>query len=352
MTRLHPLVLAALAVLLLSACAVPPPEAGAGSGAAAVMVWPSPPATARIRFVRSITTPQDLGIRKSFFRRVLDMITGGSEAHFVRPSGVAERNEVVYVADPGAQSVWILDPVNNRTTRVHRVGDTELVSPVAVAVRADGAVFVADSWAGKVLLVDRKGNYLGVAAQAGLQRPVGLAYDDHNGRLYVADSAGQRIVVYNANGDELFSWGTRGSGEGEFNYPTHLAFGNDDNLLVTDALNFRVQSFDRDGRFLRQFGRHGDSSGSFAAPKGIAVDSGRHIYIVDALFDTVQIFGTDGTFLLAFGNQGSGPGQFWLPAGLFINKRDRIFVADAYNRRIQVFEFLHTAQPATSKRQP
>jgi len=330
----------ALIVLMASACAPSQPEGGLSPDAGVVMVWPSPPATARIRFVRSIATPRDLGIEKSFFRRILNKITGGDEWRFVRPSGVAARNGVVYVADPGAHSLWILDPAENRTTRVHQVGDTELISPVALAVRADGAVFVADSVTAEVLLLDRKGRSLGLAVHAGLQRPVGLAYDDRNARLYVADSAGQRVVVYNARGDKLFSWGTRGSGEGEFNYPTHLAFGHTGELLVTDALNFRIQAFDRDGLFRWQFGRQGDTSGSFSSPKGVAVDNGGHIYVVDALFDAVQLFQPDGVFLLSFGDQGSGPGQFWLPGGLFIDDRDRIFVADTYNHRIQMFEFI------------
>ena len=352
MKNLQPLLHMVWIVLLVSACIPSRPEGGKPPETRADLVWPSPPATARIRYVRSIVTPRDLGIRKSFFGRMLDKFTGDGELHFVRPSGVAERAGVVYVADPGAQSLWILDPAENRVTQVQQVGDDTLVSPVAVAVRADGAIFVADSWAGKVILVDRKGKFLAVAAQTGLQRPVGLAYDDRNGRLYVADSAGQRILAYNAQGEKLFSWGTRGAGVGEFNYPTHLAFTAANALLVTDALNFRIQSFDSDGKFLWQFGHHGDTSGSFASSKGVATDSGGHIYVVDALFDAVQLFKKDGTFLLSFGNQGSGPGQFWLPGGLFINDKDRIFVADTYNHRIQVFEFIHTAHVTTSKHQP
>ncbi|MCG6887702.1 MAG: 6-bladed beta-propeller [Proteobacteria bacterium] len=342
----------AFTALLLCGCGAHQPQVGNGSGDAIVMVWPPAPATARISFVRSIGSPQDMGIRKSLIRRLADTFTGGSDIHFVRPSGVAHRDGVLYVADPGARSVWILDPVINRTTGVHRTGETELVSPVAVAVRADGAVFVADSVLAKVLLLDRKGNYLGVAAETGLQRPVGLVYDDHNGRLYVADSTGQSIHVFDAHGSELFSWGSHGNAKGEFNYPTHLAFGHDGELLVTDSLNFRIQSFDRDGNFLWQFGHHGDSSGSFASPKGLAVDSGQHVYVVDALFDSVQLFGSDGTLLLSFGGQGSGPGQFWLPGGLFIDAQDHIFVSDTYNHRIQEFRFLDANRQGSQDEQP
>jgi len=351
--RLHLLVQMAATVLLLCACGAHQARYNdEGSGNDVVMVWPAPPAAARISFVRSIASPQDMGIRKSLFKRLVDKISGGSQLRFERPSGVVERDQVLYVADPGTRSVWILDPAKNRTTAVHKFGDTELVSPVAIAVRADGAIFVADSVLGKVLLFDRKGNYLGVAADAGLLRPVGLVYDDHSGRLYVVDSAGQRVHVFDAHGSELFSWGSHGSAEGDFNYPTHLAFGHAGEVLVTDSLNFRIQSFDKDGKFLWQFGHHGDASGSFASPKGLAVDSEQHVYVVDALFDGVQIFGTDGTLLLSFGSQGDGPGQFWLPGGLFINAQDHVFVADAYNHRIQEFKFLPVNEQSSPGQQP
>lgn len=339
--RLIPVTCMFLAALLLSGCMPVQPDGAGGSGTSVDRVWPSPPAIARIRFVRTISTPADLGITRSFFRRMLDRITGASAAHLVRPSGVAEHAGVLYVADPGARSLWLFDSANQRVTRVQQVDGTALMSPVAVAVRADGAAFVADSRLAKVFLIDRQGKYLGLTVQAGLQRPAALAWDEHGGRLYVADSAGQRIMAFDAQGRQLLSWGRRGTGAGEFNFPTHLALAGDGELLVTDALNFRIQAFDRDGKFLWQFGRHGDGSGNLAMPKGVAIDSGHHVYVVDALFNVVQLFDRDGTYLMSFGGQGTAPGQFWLPGGLYIDDQDRIYVADAYNRRVQEFQFIH-----------
>jgi len=305
-------------------------------------VWPAAPATPRIRLVGSVATPEDMGINPSFFKRILNKITGGTPLHLVRPTGVAEWHGILYVADPGAKSVWILDAPSNRTIRVQHAGENPLLSPVAVTVRKDGAVFVADARAGRVFLLDHQGKFLGIAAHGDLQRPVAVAYDEHNQKLYVADAAAQKILVYDNHGKQLLAWGKHGSAQGEFNYPTYLGLRPGDPLLVTDALNFRIQAFNRQGQFQWQFGHHGDGSGSFSSPKGVAEDSGQHIYVVDALFDTVQIFDTSGRYLLSFGEHGAGPGQFWLPGGIFINAQDRIFVADSYNHRIQIFEFIHT----------
>lgn len=317
-------------------CGTPPPAESAASAPAAAPVWPAPPAEARVRWLRSVSGPGDWGIARPFLRRMLDALAGRGAEHFVRPTGVAEHDGVLYVADPGAQALWILDATHNRFAKVERVLEEALSSPVAVAVRPDGAVFVADTGLRKVFLLDTEGKPIRVAARDGLTRPAGLAYDAATERLYIVDSAAHRVSVFGADGTRIRTWGRAGIGDGEFNRPTHLALDPGGALLVTDALNFRIQAFDHEGRFLWKLGRAGDGSGDFAAPKGVASDSEGHVYVVDALFDVVQIFDRDGTLLLALGEQGTRAGQFWLPGGLFITPQDRIYVADAYNQRIQV----------------
>lgn len=314
-------------------------------------VWPKPPAEPRIRFDRSITTARDLGIKQHLFRRFMNAISGEKNKQLLRPTGVTERNGTIYIADIGGQTLWILDTVHDSFAQIRQAGTENLVTPAAVAVRSDGAVYVADSWAKKVYLLDSRGKFLGIAAQTGLQRPAGVAYDEISKRLYVADSAAHSIVVFKPDGSRVLSWGKRGSADGEFNYPTHISIDPQGRVLVTDALNFRIQAFDQDGKFLWKFGRHGDGSGDFSSPKGVAEDSNGHIYVVDALFDSVQIFNPDGTLLLTFGDQGTATGQFWLPGGIFIDDNDRIYVCDAYNHRIQIFDYLDGQASPSRKNQ-
>ena len=317
------------------------PSAQAPEAPPEALVWPASLAGPHIRYVRSFSGAHDAGIAKSFIKRMIEAVIGKSEARLVRPTGVAEHEGVIYIADPGAQAVWIFDSARQRFTKVTRMGNVTLVSPVAVAAGPEGRVYVADSGLKKVFLLDPERGTLRAIVEQGLKRPAAVVMDPATGRVYVADSADHRILVYEPDGAQVRSWGKRGSGNGEFNYPTHLAWDRAGALLVTDALNFRIQAFDRDGRFLWKIGRHGDGSGDLAAPKGVATDSQGHLYIVDALFDAVQIFEQrNSTLLLSFGERGVGHGKFWLPAGIYISKTDRIFVADAYNRRIQVFDFL------------
>jgi len=304
------------------------------------LVWPQPPARARIRFVEAVARPRDLGIRPSVWGRMLQAVRGTDEVWFVRPGGVAARGETIYVADPGAQALWILDREAGRFQRIHAAGEQALVSPVAVAVGPDDRVYVADSYLAKVFVYNGRGELQGAIGEQTLQRPAGLAYDAAAEHLYVADSGAHRVWIFNSDGTPAGVIGEHGDEHRQFNFPTHLALDRQGMLHVTNAMGFQIQRFTSDGRLLNAFGRHGDGSGDFSAPKGVGIDSEGHVYVVDALFDTVQIFNPDGQFLLDFGERGVDLGEFWLPGGLYIDERDRIYVADAYNQRIQIFEYL------------
>ena len=339
-SRFKAWLMVAAALLLAGACAGPtsaPDKDQATALPPVPLVWPQPPAQARIRYLRSVSGPQDWGIARSLLRRLTDALSGRGKENFERPAAVAERDGVLYVADPGAQALWMLDAPRSRYMRVTQVGQQALLSPVALALGPDGAIFVADTALKTVFLLNRDGALIRSFATQGLERPAGLAWDASAQQLYVLDSLRHRIAVFDANGRLLRNMGDNGNGDGQFNHPTHLALDAGGALLVTDALNFRVQLIARDGRFLGKFGKTGNGAGDFAAPKGIAADSEGHYYVVDALFDAVQIFDRQGNLLLAFGEHGTRPGQFALPSGISIAADDKVYVADAYNRRVQVF---------------
>jgi DNA-binding beta-propeller fold protein YncE len=311
-------------------------------------VWPASPEVARIRYVQQVVYASDWGAGRPWWGKVADAMTGRREPGFVRPTGVAlSPDGVLFVADPGAPAVVILDRSRGRKLRVTRVGDRSLASPVAVAPGPDGSVYVADSGLGEVLQVSSEGVLLRSITDATLQRPSGVAFDAARGRLYVADSRAHVVHVFDSAGKHVAALGALGSGPGHFNAPTHLALTHGGALVVTDALNHRVQILSEDGKSARTIiGEVGDGAGNFTAPKGVAVDRAGNVYAADAMFDAVQVFDESGRLLLGFGDQGTRAGQFWLPNGLYIDDSDRLFVADAYNRRIQVFQLLAPNAPA------
>lgn len=322
--------------LLLAACAEPVTRADSDA-AAATLVWPKAPEPARIRYLRAVSGPQDWGISRSLWQRVLDGFSGRGPERFMRPSAVAERAGVLYVADPGAPALWLLDAPHDRYAKVTRIGQQALLSPVALALGPDSTVFVADTGLKQVFWLDAQGGLIRSFATQAMQRPAALAWDAATQQLLVLDSLRHRVLVFDRNAQLLRRWGDNGHKDGQFNHPTHMVLTDSGILLITDALNFRVQAIGRDGSFLWKFGQNGNGAGDFAAPKGIASDSAGHVYVVDALFDAVQIFNPQGQLLLGFGQRGSQAGQFALPRGIFISSEDKVYLADTYNQRIQVF---------------
>jgi len=328
--------LAALTLVCLAGgCASSAPPAN--PVALTTLAWPKAPEQARVKYRQSVAGPLEWGVDLHWWQKLFNALTGAGAQRFVRPSAVAEAGGVLYVADPGAQSLWLLDRPHQSIRQITQVNGDALRSPVALALRDDGAVFLADSALNKVFLLGRDGALLRIIANPALARPVGVAWSEAKQQLYVLDSKRHRITVFDQEGNLLRHFGERGNGNGQFNHPTHLTLAADGSLLITDAMNFRVQGLSPTGDFLWQFGHHGDGSGDFAAPKGLAVDSDGHYYVVDALFDTVQVFTRDGQLLFAFGDRGAQPGEMALPRGIFISKEDTVYVADAFNQRVQVF---------------
>ena len=305
-------------------------------------VWPPPPQTARIQYIRSISGPSDIGIKKSWFRKTMDAIFGKDEATemLLRPYGVFAGSERIYVTDPGNRLVYVFDMKEKNYLEIRKADKEEFKSPIGVAADKNGEIYLSDSLLKRVFIFDKEGKYLRETGSDNLFiRPAGIAIDEE--RLYVVDTHGHKILAFSKReGSFLFSFGKNGRGNGEFNYPTNIFAGKDKFLYITDSMNFRVQIFDTAGNFISAFGKHGDGSGDFSKPKGVAVDSEGNIYVADAQFDSVQIFDKDGRLLLAFGNTGRGKGQMVLPAGVYIDKQDKIYVADSYNNRIQIFQYL------------
>jgi len=327
--------LVVLLLFALSACG-PGEDTRADQAAQyASVVWPEPPQTARIRLVGIFGEPDDLGIRKSLFSRFWGWIAGAAPREMVRPYAIASDGPRIAVADPGIGVVHLFDTAAHKYTRIDSAGAELLASPVGVALAGD-SLYVADSGLGKIFVFDASAKLVGT--MEGPERPTGLAWDDADGRLYVVDTTGHKVVAFGRDGKRLFEFGGRGTEDGKFNFPSHVTIWGG-HLYVNDTMNFRIQIFDLEGRFISSFGTHGDGTGDFAQPKGIGVDSEGHIYVADALFNRVQIFDDHGRLLLVFGSDGAEPGGFWLPAGVTISQ-DRIYVADSYNRRVQIFQFL------------
>ncbi len=309
------------------------------------LCWPAAPAPARIKFLNSFSSPQDLQFkRSSLLKALLKKIVGleGSERSVLFPYGLTtdSRGRLIIV-DTKLRLLHVFDSKKKTYFAIKPPNKERFVSPIGVAVDAADNIYVSDSYEGKVFIFDRQRNLKDVIGrpEGRFKRPTGIAIDKAARRLYVVDTLKHEVVALALDGKELFRFGKRGEGNGEFNFPTQICL-RGDRVYVTDTLNARVQVFDIEGKFVSAFGRLGRGAGAFDKPKGVALDSEGHIYVVEGLHDVVQIYDQQGRFLLAFGATGRDFGEFFLPTGIHIDEQDNIYVADSYNRRIQVFKYL------------
>lgn len=326
---------AILSLFLLISC-----ERGHCAEEESALFWPPPPAEMRISFVKSVYSPQDIGIKAGLFKKLKSIITGEEKDLLNKPIAVAvDSQKTIFICDSGKPALYILRQKEKQYKKITEINGEKLISPVGITVSDNGFVFISDSVLKKVFCLDGGGRFkFSVGGDNKFLRPTGMTVSKD--RLYVADTTAHSILMFDLKGNFVGEFGRRGKGPGEFNYPASIAADKEGKIYVVDALNFRIQVFDADNKFLYSIGQAGDSSGSFSRPKGIAVDSFGHIYTTDGIFDNLQIFNQKKEFLLSLGESGQKDGEFWIPSGIAIDKDNYIYIADSYNRRIQVFHYV------------
>ena len=159
--------------------------------------------------------------------------------------------------------------------------------------------------------------------------PSGVAVDD-SGHVYVADGNAVNISKFTGDGQFLRKWG----GPTQFVHPVSLEW-HDGILYVSDE--WRVKLFDRDGVFIRQWGSLGSGAGEAGYYTRLCVDPLGYVYVTDLVHNRVQKFSSSGVFVSQFGDSGSANGQFRSPMGITADGAGNVYVVDRDNRRIQKF---------------
>jgi len=182
----------------------------------------------------------------------------------------------------------------------------------------------------------------GGASVGKLDHPEGVEVGAR-GKLLVADTWNDRILLASRDGTVSGAFGEYGGEPGKLQCPRSVTVDNDGNIYVVDTWNHRVQKFSPTGQFLLDLGGFGEpwgsdeADGKFSYPYGAAVDSEGNIYVSDFNNNRLQKFDAQGKFVMKWGTEGRQDGQVSHPAGLTIDKEDRLYLADLGNGRIQRF---------------
>ena len=318
------------------------------------LVWPAAPSPVRIKYLNYFCCDKYVAptAKKSTW---MDRMAGAeSNAQqqaekplfaLWTPNGmVVDSKGTLYVADGKVGAIFMFNTETKEVqlikNGVHaRFGDVQ-----GMAIDDSDRLFVSDTKLHRILVFDKNHKVEGQITER-VSDPGGMAIDDENRFLYVADAGQDLVLVYDADKlNFIRQIGIPGKKHtltepGAFAVPTNVALDEDKNLYVADTYNNRIEVFDADGNFIRTFGKAGDRPGTFMRPKGVAIDVDGHVWIADGMQDRVQCFTQEGQFLMSLGGHGTFAGTFQALAGLYIDKNNRMFTSEQYPGRVQMFRY-------------
>ncbi|MCC7200114.1 MAG: NHL repeat-containing protein [Gammaproteobacteria bacterium] len=246
----------------------------------------------------------------------------------------------VFVVEGAKQRVVVYDAAGRRTGQLG-TGDGEaaaLKDPVGIGAGPDGTLYIADRGNQRIAIFSDNGRFktaLAVHVDGQPTSPVDVAVG-RDGRLYITCS-NHRVMVMDPSGGVRASWGGRGTGDGEFQYPATVAIDQDGSVFVVDVINARIQKFDSEGRFLLAFGKLGATPGSLYRPKGIALAADGRLFVSDSYLGVVQVFDRSGRFLRVLGD--AGKVRRWnTPVGLAVDGRGRLLVTEMLPGTVSITE--------------
>ena len=259
------------------------------------------------------------------------------------PCGVAvnQKGEMI-VAEKGGHCISIFSPGGEKIRTFGSKGSAQgqFNEPRGVAVDGDGSILVVDENNHRIQKFTAGGKFLTTVGQNGSKHlefsdPVGVAINHRNRKVYISDN--DSVQILNADLTFSSSFGSYGSGDGQFNSPWDVAFDSAGNVYVADTGGHCIQVFTAEGKFLRKFGKMGSGDGELDLPTGVSMDPDNIVYVIEFSNNRVSMFTSEGQFLRSFGTKGKGPGQFKNPCGIAVDRDGLVYVSDTSNDRIQIF---------------
>jgi|GEM_PF-674943 len=196
------------------------------------------------------------------------------------------------------------EPPDGFLWRLSRQPDDLFYAGAGLAIGQDGNIYFVDSLAryhvvspdGEILNTVQDYDYMFVTSDIDI---------GPDGNLYIADwgSDDYPIIVYTPEGEYVRSWGSKGTGDGQFGdfSPDYLVICNgevyvaEENKDANDESYERVQVFDLEGNYLRQWSI--SEYEDFFSTNGMACGPDGNIYLVGFMSDQILYFSPEGEFL-------------------------------------------------------
>ena len=149
------------------------------------------------------------------------------------PYGVASDSKgQIYVADAAQRTVFVFDLGQKRVERRGNRPPARLAMPIGLAIDDHDRLYVSDAALHQITCFRPDGEVLAVFGVNDLQRPAGIAVDNHRHRLYVTDAKTNKLAVFDTDRFNLLAQigGTstpQKAEPGRFSSPSNVAVGAD-----------------------------------------------------------------------------------------------------------------------------
>jgi len=256
----------------------------------------------------------------------------------------------------------------------------QLNDPISVAVDSFGNIYIADHFNERIRKVDGTTGIIttiagtgvngysgdgGLAINAKIQDPIGVAVDALGNNLYIAEGVGSRIRKVNLTTGIITTIAGNGglgyNGDGilatnaELNQPSAIAIDSASNIYFADFANYRIRKINASDGIIHTVAGNGTSGHSgmdgratnaqIGFCQGIALDNNNNIFIADwgwnyvmkiNLVDSI-ITAVAGNGNMGYNGDGIPPTQadLYAPDGVATDSKGNFYIADGGNSRIR-----------------
>jgi DNA-binding beta-propeller fold protein YncE len=255
-----------------------------------------------------------------------------------------DRNDNVYVFNRGEHPMIVFDKDGNF---LRSWGEGVFPRAHGIFMAPDDTIWLTDDGDHTVRQCTLDGKILLTLGTPGKSAPFMSGEPFHrcthtamapNGDIFVSDGYGNASVhKYDPKGRHLKSWGTSGTGPGEFNLVHNIVCDDDGWVYVADRENHRIQIFDSNGKYETQWN-------SLHRPCALFMPRGKCplCYVgelgpgmpVNRLYPNlgarVSILDNTGKRLAWIGanRPGLGAGEFTAPHGICVDSTGSIYVGE------------------------
>jgi DNA-binding beta-propeller fold protein YncE len=161
-------------------------------------------------------------------------------------------------------------------------------------------------------------------------RPTDIAWLP-DGTFFISDGyVNSRVMKFDKNGKFLTTWGTKGTGPGQFDLPHSIDIDAKRRVYVADRSNSRIQIFDENGKYLDQWD-------NIRSPYHIMITADQHLWVADGVTNKFLEYDLNGKMLYSWGTYGTFPGAFWGVHQFSVDSDGNLYAAETFGGRTQKF---------------